>query len=271
MDSGVKIAISGKGGAGKTTLCAAWAELFARDGFDVLAIDADSNPNLSLALGVPFEESPQPLIEMKELIEERTGAQPGSVGQYFKLNPQVADLPEKYWLKIGKNGVKLLVLGGIQQAGGGCACPESVFLRGLIMNTILQRREVILVDLEAGVEFMGRSSVKGIDALVIVVEPGGRSIETARRIARMAQETGIERVAAVANRITDAGQVDIIRSRLKNILVIGSLSQCAALGRADLMGAAVLEADKGYIEEAEKARNCLLKTLLPSVLAGDDT
>ncbi|MHC4425658.1 MAG: nucleotide-binding protein, partial [Planctomycetota bacterium] len=152
-----KIAIGGKGGVGKTTICAIWAQLFAEDGSDVLAIDADPDANLASAFGIPPEQSPEPLIKMKELIAERTGTGKDTLGAYFKLNPKVSDLPEEYWLEA--NGLKLLVLGAITQAGAGCACPEGAFLKALLTHTMLQRQEVVLVDLAAGVEFMGRASV----------------------------------------------------------------------------------------------------------------
>ncbi|MCX5636062.1 MAG: AAA family ATPase, partial [Planctomycetota bacterium] len=187
--SGAKIAIGGKGGVGKTTVCAVWAQLFAEDGFDVLAIDADPNINLALAFGIPSEQTPEPLIEMKQLIAERTGTGKEAVGTYFRLNPRVSDLPERYWLEVGK--VKLLVLGGITQAGAGCACPEGAFLKALLTHTVLERQELVLVDLAAGVEFLGRASIQGIAALVVVVEPGSRSIETANNMAKMARELGV--------------------------------------------------------------------------------
>ncbi len=138
---GIKIAIGGKGGVGKTTVCAVWARIFAEDGFDVLAVDADPNTNLCAAFGIPSEQSPEPLVKMKQLIAERTGTGKDTVGAYFRLNPKVSDLPEKYWLEV--DGLKLLVLGGITQAGAGCACPEGAFLKALLTNTILQRQEVV--------------------------------------------------------------------------------------------------------------------------------
>ena len=201
---GLKIAIGGKGGVGKTTVCAVWARLFADDGFDVLAIDADPNTNLALAFGLPSEQNPEPLVAMKELIADRTGTSGDMVGAYFRLNPKVSDLPEKYSIDI--DGVKLLVLGGITQGGAGCACPEGAFLKALLTHTILQREEIVLVDLAAGVEFLGRASIQNIDALVVVVEPGARSIETANTIARMGKQLGVKFVAAIANKITDAAQ-----------------------------------------------------------------
>jgi len=229
---GAKIAIGGKGGVGKTTVCAVWAQLFAQDGFDVLAIDADPNTNLASAFGIPSEQSPEPLIKMKQLIVERTGTGKDAVGAYFRLNPKVSDLPQKHWVEV--NGVKLLVLGAITQAGAGCACPEGAFLKALLTHTILQRQEVVLVDLAAGVEFMGRASVQGIDALVIVVEPGGRSIETANNVAKMARELGIRGVGAIANKITETAQTDVIKSQLKDTVLLGSLRYSRAVQEADL-------------------------------------
>jgi len=225
--AGSKIAIGGKGGVGKTTVCAIWAELFAEDGCDVLAIDADPNTSLASAFGITGEQSPEPLIAMKELIAERTGTGKNAVGAYFKLNPKVSDLPEKHSLEVGK--VKLLVLGAITQGGGGCACPEGAFLKALLTHTILQRQEVVLVDLAAGVESMGRASVQGIGALVLVVEPGGRSIETANNMAKMARELGIGCVGAIANKITDPAQRELIESQLEDIALLGSLSYSKAL------------------------------------------
>jgi len=198
VTKGLKIAIGGKGGVGKTTVCAVWSHLFAEDGFNVMAIDADPNATLASAFGIPPQDSPRPLIEMKELISERTGTTKDSLGVYFKMNPRVSDLPEQFWLDLGR--IKLLVLGAITQAGAGCACAEGVFLKALLMHTILQRQEVVLVDLAAGVECMGRASVAGIDAMVVVVEPGSRSIETANSVAKMARELGIKTVGVIGNK-----------------------------------------------------------------------
>jgi len=265
LQSGAKIAIGGKGGVGKTTVCAVWAQLLAEDGFDVLAIEADPNSNLASAFGIPSEQRQQPLIKMKELIAERTGTDKGAIGAYFKLNPKVSDLPEKYSLEV--NGLKLLVLGGITQAGAGCACPEGAFLKALLTYTILQRQEVVLVDLAAGVEFMGRASVQGIDALVVVVEPGSRSIETAINIARMSKELGIKHVAAIANKITDASQVETINSQLAkaNITVLANVEYSAAVQEADLQKRDVFQASPELIEQLREAKKTLTDLVFPSV------
>jgi len=256
LEKGLKIAICGKGGVGKSTVCAVWSLLFALDGIEVLALDADSNPNLGMAFGVPPENNPQPLVEMKELIQQRTGAKPGSVGQYFRLNPEVSDLPEKYSYKI--DGVKLLVLGSLKQAGGGCACPEGAFLKALLNYTILQRQEMIIVDMEAGVEFMGRASAEGVDGLVVVVEPGHRSIETAVRIAHMAREMGITQVAAIANKLTDESQFEVIRRQLPDIELLGAVNYDPLVQQADLDRMPVIKAGGQMKEELDLARKRLI-------------
>lgn len=252
---GVKIAIGGKGGVGKTTVCAVWAQLFAESGYNVLAIDADPNTNLALAFGIASEQNPEPLIRMKQLIAERTGTDKDSVGAYFRLNPKVNDLPERYWLQT--KGLKLLVLGAITNAGAGCACPEGAFLKALLRHTILQRQEMVLVDLAAGVEFMGRASVQGIDALVIVVEPGGRSIETANNMGKMATELGIGFVGAIANKIMKPAQMDTIQSQLNDIALLGSIPHSPSLQEADLRRASIYEADSEVTEQLSRAKNRL--------------
>lgn len=254
---GVKIAIGGKGGVGKTTVCAIWAKLFAESGFDVLAIDADPNTTLALAFGITSEQSPEPLISMKQLIAERTGTEKDAVGAYFRLNPKVSDLPEKYWLET--NGLKLLVLGAITEAGGGCACPEGAFLKALLRHTILQRQEVVFVDLAAGVEFMGRASIQGIDALVVVVEPSSRSIETAKNIAKMARELGIGYIGAIANKITDSSQIDVIQAKLKEVNLLASIYYSQSIQDADLRYAPVYGADEAVIEQLKQAKQLLIE------------
>ena len=265
---GVKIAIGGKGGVGKTTVCAVWAQLFAEDGFDVLAVDADPNTNLCSAFGIPDEQSPQPLVKMKQLIAERTGTDRDSIGAYFKLNPKVNDLPDKYQLEVA--GLKVLVLGGITQAGAGCACPEGAFLKALLSYTILQQQEVVLVDLAAGPEFMGRASVQGIDTLVVVVEPGGRSIETAINIAQMAKELGIRQVAAIVNKITDTGQVETIKSQLRDIPILANVEYCPAVQQADLQRKAVFQTSPELVNKLQQAKNALTN-LIPEGVGSNVT
>lgn len=259
MQQGMKIAIGGKGGVGKTTVCSIWAQLFAGEGHDVLAVDADPSLSLGAAFGLPPEQRPRPLIEMKELIAERTGVRKDAPGLYFKMNPHVGDLPEEHWLRV--NGVKLLILGAVTRAGGGCACPEGAFLKAMLTHTVLDRNELVLVDLAAGVEFMGRASVQGIDAFVVVVEPGSRSIETARHIAAMAADLGIDSIGAVANKITQPAQVDVIRSELGGIPLLGSMDYSPSVQEADLQRAPILQADAAMVRKLDDARGQLLKLI----------
>jgi CO dehydrogenase maturation factor len=261
LQSGMKIAIGGKGGVGKTTVCAVWAQLFAADGFDVMAVDADPNTNLCSAFGLDSEQSPEPLISMKELIGERTGTGKDTVGAYFRMNPKVSDLPDEYSVEI--NGLKLLVLGGITHGGAGCACPEGAFLKALLTHTILQRREVVLVDLAAGVEFMGRASIQGIDGLVIVVEPGSRSIETAMNMAKMAKELGVKQTAAIINKITEPAQLKTIQSQLSDIPVLACIEYSGAVQQADLSRENVFNADSALVDKLKVAKNGLTDLIMP--------
>lgn len=259
---GLKIAIGGKGGVGKTTVCAIWAQLFAKSGFDVLVIDADPNTTLASAFGLAPGQSPEPLTRMKQLIAERTGTGKDAVGTYFKLNPKVSDLPEKYSLNF--NGLKLLVLGAITQGGAGCACPEGAFLKALLTHTILQRQELVLVDLAAGVEFLGRASVQGIDAFISVVEPGGRSIETANNINKMAKDLGIGCVGSIANKITEPAQTELIKSQLKDTTLLGTLGYSRSLQEADLKRSAVFGADDEVTEKLKQAKDKLVELISES-------
>jgi CO dehydrogenase maturation factor len=216
----MKIAISGKGGVGKTTLCALLAKEAASQGKRVFAVDADPNPTLALALGFPEEITP--LVELQDLMEERLGSLEG----FLRLNPKVDDIPERFAYE--KDGIKLLVMGPIRQGGGGCACPQNTFLKSLLQHLVLERDELILLDFEAGLEPLGRATAQGVDALLIVVEPDGGSIVTARRIYILAQQLGIKRIFAVANKIREPGELRAIEENLE-FSVIGALPYSEAL------------------------------------------
>jgi CO dehydrogenase maturation factor len=192
----LKLAISGKGGVGKSTLAGTLARMYAADGRRVLAIDADPDANLASALGMPAD-----LRDERQLIEERTGARVKEFGQIFSLNPDVSGIAEQYGTTYA--GVHLLVLGAAQRAGGGCACPENVLLKSLVRELVLGDDEVVILDMEAGIEHLGRGTAMGVDAILAVVEPGRRSVETAHRVREMARGLGIARVAVVINKSTD--------------------------------------------------------------------
>ncbi|MFQ6096918.1 MAG: AAA family ATPase [Armatimonadota bacterium] len=256
----MKLAISGKGGVGKTTLAAALARLWADEGQAVIAIDADLDSNLASALGLPDTESLTPIAEMKDLIAERTDAGPQGYGKLFKLNPTVNDIPEKY--STTHRGVRLMVLGVPKRGGSGCACPENVFLRTLLSHLVLRRDETLIVDMEAGVEHLGRASCAAIDALVVVVEPGRRSAQTATTIRRMAAEIGIRRTFVVANKVRSPSDLEALRSSLPpDAPLLGAISYDERLVNADLEGRSVDEAGGRLMDEVKAIRDELLGQL----------
>ena len=219
----MKIAVTGKGGVGKSTLAAMMTHLSAADGHKVLAVDADPDANLAFALGIPAEirQSIIPVSCRTELIEERTGAKLKKFGQMFKLNPEVKDVVEK--LGHSFNGIDLIVLGAIQSAGGGCACPENVFLKNLLTDILIRRDEVVIVDMEAGIEHLGRGTAKSVDYLIVVVEPSPQSINTAESIAKLAGQLGIRNVRFVANKIRNRAEMDYVHRKIRNSELIGSI------------------------------------------------
>jgi CO dehydrogenase maturation factor len=215
----LRVAVSGKGGVGKTTVAAILSRLFARDGNRVLAIDIDPSPTLAFALGVSEEvrSNSTPVSKMLDLIEERTGVRPGSsYGSLFKLNPKVDDLADKFGIAT-KDGVTLLILGTIETGASGCFCPENALIKRLVNHLVLRRDEVLVMDMEAGVEHLGRGTAEGVDILLIVVEPGTRSIETARSIKRLASDIGIKRIVAVLNKSRGSADEDFARAHLKEL------------------------------------------------------
>lgn len=230
----MKIAISGKGGVGKTTLSGTLARLFARSGYDVLAIDADPSMNLASSLGI--KNPPKPLTQFKALIDERAGGPAG----FFKLNPKVDDIVEKFGVT-GPDNVKLLVMGTIERGGSGCMCPASSFLKALMRHVILKMNSVVIMDMEAGVEHLGRGITKGVDYMIIVVEPGARSIETAGRIAELARQIGISKFGAVINKA--GGDVSEIEDRLKEyrLPVLGVIPYDDGLVQADMENIAPID------------------------------
>ena len=254
----MKIAISGKGGVGKTTLASMLSKVFSEAGYSVLAIDADPNSNLAATLGISNPDDITPISEMEALIEERTGAKPGKSGGFFKLNPKVDDLPEKYSLK--HNGVRLMVMGRIKQGGTGCYCPENALLQALVTHLLLGRDEVVIMDMEAGVEHLGRATAKAVDRLIVVVEPGRRSVETARRIKKLAEEIDLHNIAAVGSKVRSQADREFLTSSLPDFEFLGFIPYDQAIVDADLAERPLFEASPKIVSEVRNIYNALLAT-----------
>lgn len=252
-----KIAVTGKGGVGKTTLAGILAYIFAAQGNDVIAIDADPDANLASALGFPQAQADEitPIALMEELIYERTGAQPGTVGGFFKINPRVDDIPDRF--SASHRGVRLLVLGSVKKGGAGCICPESALLRSLMTNLLLYRNEVVIADMEAGIEHLGRATAQAVDAMIVVVEPGRRSLQTAETIRDLAGDLGLERVFVVGNKVRGEEDRRFILENLPDFKVLGFMPFSANAIRSDLEGKAAYDVAPDLVAEAEKIARAL--------------
>lgn len=232
----LKLAIGGKGGVGKTT----FASLIARCIADmdkekrVIAIDADPVANLAAGLGISEDKPITPVAELSDLIAERTGAQPGTMGGFFTINPKVDDIPDRF--SIEKDGVKLLVMGTVKTGGSGCICPESTILKALMNHLVLFRNEVVIMDMEAGVEHLGRATSGSVDALVIVVNPGKRSRVAAERIRKLGTDIGIKKILVIGNRVRSEKDENLIRESLPDFEILGFLPQIEEIAEADRNG-----------------------------------
>jgi CO dehydrogenase maturation factor len=247
-----KIAITGKGGVGKTTIAGILSRLLARDGYEVLAIDADPSMNLASTIGI--RNQPRPLTEYRELIEERAGSQEG----FFRINPKVSDIVEKF-SALGPDSVRLLVLGTIEKGGEGCMCLASAFLRALLRYIFLKEKSLVVLDMEAGIEHLGRGTTRGIDLMVIVVEPGSRSLETAERILKLGRDIGIKNFAYILNK----ARGEVLESRLRELGVplIAIVPYDEALIQADIGNIPPIEAEGKYGETMSRLKDKIVSLI----------
>jgi CO dehydrogenase maturation factor len=257
----MKLAITGKGGVGKTTLTSLLAWIYSTEGNKVIAIDANPDANLAAALGISTDEARRitPMAELQELIQERTGAKAGSFGTFFKLNPKVDDIPERF--SIQKDGIKLLVMGTVKKGGSGCLCPEGALLKSLVSHLILSRSEVVIMDMDAGVENLGRGTAKSVNAFIIVVEPGQRSFQTARSIRDLAEDLGVKKCYIVGSKTHDDDERQFIIDNLPDFDVLGFINYHPEIAKADRLGKSVFGTAPAAIAEAKDIKKKLEQTI----------
>ena len=262
----MKIAISGKGGVGKTTLSALMGQVYADAGRDVLAVDADPSPCLAGALGFPEELISQlsPIAEMDALIEERTGAKPGTTGGFFTLNPRVDDIPERF--SISHRGVRLLEMGSVDLGGSGCICPESAMLKTLFMHLLFRKDDVLILDMYAGVEHLGRATVDFVDAMLVVVEPTRRSLGTAAQIKKLANDIGLSGLWLVGNKVRNEADAEFLSAATPGIPLLGYLPADLMVQEADRLGEAVYD----YVPSLRKSAEDMANRLVEEIGARDE-
>jgi CO dehydrogenase maturation factor len=257
----MKLAITGKGGTGKTTLTALLAQVYAERGRDVLAVDADPSPCLAGALGFPdaLRARLHPIAEMDALIEERTGAKPGTIGGFFTLNPRVDDIPERF--SVLHRGVRLLEMGSVDLGGSGCICPESAMLKTLFTHLLFRKDDVLILDMYAGVEHLGRATVDFVDAMIVVVEPTRRSLGTAAQIKSLAADIGLKRLWLVGNKVRNQDEADFLQAETPGLPLLGVLPADLGVQEADRLGLPVYDHVPSLREAAERISTALLEQI----------
>ncbi len=254
----MKIAVTGKGGVGKTTFSAVLARMYADEGKKVLCADVDPDANLGLALGFSEEDLSKiiPISEMKDLIKERTKAD--EFNKFFIINPKVDDLPDDLSYEI--NGVKLMVMGTVKAGGSGCVCPEHVMIKRILSHLVAARDEVVIMDMEAGLEHLARGTTSFVDAFIVVIEPGARSVQTYHSVKRLAADLGVKQVFVVANKVRDEGDESFIKSQIPAEDLLGMIHYSGKVADADRQAASPYDIADDAVEEIRKIKNKIEET-----------
>ncbi len=259
----MKIAVTGKGGVGKTTLSSLLAYAFAAEGRDVLAIDGDPAPSLAAALGFPepLLRGLRPIAEMKEFIAERTGQSPDETGGYVRLNPRVDDIPGRFSAE--HRGIRLLQLGAVESGGSGCICGRSALLKALICHVLLDPNQVVLLDFYAGVEHLGRGTADGVDAMLVLAEPTVRSLAIATQIRDLAHDIGLDRLFLVGSKTDSLAERDFLTARSPGLPVLGFLSFDPQVRESDRAGRPAWDLSANLAAEAQAILHALRQELNP--------
>ncbi len=252
MKKGLKLAVSGKGGVGKTTIASIICQLLQQEGKRVLAVDADPDANLGMALGFPADvlANAVTIAQDRKLIKEKTGAEPGSSGQWFMLNPTVDDIPQRYVVEY--KGIQLLQMGAVASGGGGCACPESTLLKALLNHLIVAEQDAVIVDMEAGLEHLGRGTAESVDGLLIVMEPGMRSFTTAKSIIKLAKDLGVTNIFGIVNKMDSTTLAEIQQKVGDELLLVGGLPYSDQAVKCDFAGVNLFDACPNIVADVAK-------------------
>jgi CO dehydrogenase maturation factor len=265
----MKIAVAGKGGVGKTFVSATLSRLLARSGYSVLAVDADPNLNLGYSLGIEYEKANniQPLSENEALVKEKTGVAPEeALGNMFNMNPRVNDIVDRFAVN-APDDVKLLVMGTVKGGGSGCMCGANALLRVLLQHMLIQRGEVLVMDMVAGLEHIGRGTARRMDAMLVVIEPRMKSVDTVKRILRMAEEIEVETVLAVGNKVLRPKDEEFVRSKMAElgVPIISIIPYDQTVADADMDGVPVIDYDENApaVQAVDELKKYLLERYKP--------
>lgn len=216
----MKIAVSGKGGVGKTTIASSLVKLFAKSHEMVYAIDADPDACLAAAVGIDQEtiENLTPVVEMKDIIAEKSGGD----GAFYSLNPEMDELFKDYSIEM--DNIRFFRMGGIKQGGSACYCRENTFLNAFVSNLLFDKKSAVIMDMGAGIEHLTRGTARSVDIMLVVVEPSKNSVNTANLVKKLAFDIGIKKVRIIGNKIRNEKEKEFIKNSFHAEEILGFVS-----------------------------------------------